>query len=401
MPKPSVAPTAALLYQAVLSPSVEQVLAAHGLRTVARRIKPSAPTLGSYIRELDGEVIFIAGDPGYAAAMLENLRPLFSLPLIVIADYPQPEWYRACAEADDLLFMDQRAHIDLRLNAIVRTALQSMRQKRHNVRYESASSRPDSYELSVSEPKAAAFYDQLRQSIINHTNHELRTPSMQLKSAVDKLAATWKPTDQQTGMWFDYVTKASHRLVDQVLRICELAEVATLRIEQFPAHEPITVAEQWFVLNGRKQDWERVHVEVVPQPAPSIYSDRNALGRVLRELIDNALKFDVSESPVEMLVEPHPDGIRYSVTDEGVGIRDADIPHIFESFFRTDVSNITNFSGIGNGLALVKSILDILNIDIDVQSELGKGSTFSFVVPITQAAFMTALAEPAQVTSGR
>lgn len=391
MRKSPVDPKVLVLHRTPLSASVDRLLTANGLHPVAIRLKPEAESLVRQIRDQDAEAIFIVGDIAYTSAMLESIRPLFSLPLIVLADRCDEECYIAFAEADDILFLDQHAHTGLRLRAIARSATQTVRGKQRNHNNSTVATKTDTHEFSVSQPKVTAFYDRLRQSIVMYTNHELRTPSMQLKSAVDKLSSAWNPTDPQSLIWLDYVTKSSNRLIDLVLEICDLAQVATLRVEPFPANEPITVAERSFVLTDRKTDWQRIHIDVVPHPVPMIYSDRNALGRVLRALLDNALKFDASGSPVALTIERYNDGVRYSVTDQGIGIRDADLPYIFESFYRSDVSNTTHSNGIGNGLAFVKSILDILNIEIEVQSELGKGSTFSFTVPLDQESFIAPL----------
>src|SRR5439155_25309372 len=110
-------------------------------------------------------------------------------------------------------------------------------------------------------------------------------------------------------------------------------------------------------------------------------TDRTLLYRILLNLGDNALKY--SDGPVLMRAGPEADGVRIDGVDRGPGIAPGDIPRIFEQFEQLDGSSSRVVGGVGLGLHLVSKAAQVLGGRIDVQSEVGTGSTFSVWLPRT------------------
>ena len=119
----------------------------------------------------------------------------------------------------------------------------------------------------------------------------------------------------------------------------------------------------------------------VPDSPVRIRHDPQRIGQVVTNLVGNALKFTPRGGTVEVSVRPHPDGAEVEVRDTGVGIDAAELPRIFERFYRGSRANEARGSGSGLGLAIVRSIVDMHAGQVRVESRLGIGSTFIVTLP--------------------
>ncbi|MGP1675205.1 MAG: HAMP domain-containing sensor histidine kinase [Candidatus Limnocylindrales bacterium] len=119
----------------------------------------------------------------------------------------------------------------------------------------------------------------------------------------------------------------------------------------------------------------------MPDAPIRIRHDPPRIGQVVANLVGNALKFTPRGGAVRVHVEPTDDGARIDVTDTGVGIDPAELPHIFERFYRGSRSNEARGSGSGLGLAIVRSIVDMHGGNIEVESGAEAGSRFTVLLP--------------------
>jgi signal transduction histidine kinase len=126
-----------------------------------------------------------------------------------------------------------------------------------------------------------------------------------------------------------------------------------------------------------------VTLRLEPAPAPiRLRHDPQRIGQVVTNLVGNAIKFTEPGGSVDVAVEPAPDGgARIVVSDTGVGIDPAELPRIFERFFRGSRANEARGSGSGLGLAIVHSIVDMHRGTVEVVSRLGSGTTFTVLLP--------------------
>jgi len=118
----------------------------------------------------------------------------------------------------------------------------------------------------------------------------------------------------------------------------------------------------------------------LPESPLRIRHDPQRIGQVVGNLVGNALKFTPRGGHVRVALRPHRDGALLEVADTGVGIDAAELPHIFERFYRGSSANEARGSGSGLGLAIVKSIVDMHAGRINVESRVGHGSTFSVIL---------------------
>jgi signal transduction histidine kinase len=114
---------------------------------------------------------------------------------------------------------------------------------------------------------------------------------------------------------------------------------------------------------------------------PPIHADVDKIKQVLLNLLNNALKYNDPNGSIIIKSWSDDERITISVQDTGLGIPKKDLPHIFEKFYRVQ-QTAKNISGTGLGLSICKRIIEGHNGNIHVESELGKGSTFIFDLPI-------------------
>ena len=100
---------------------------------------------------------------------------------------------------------------------------------------------------------------------------------------------------------------------------------------------------------------------------------------MLLDLIDNAAKYSAQDSLITLFLYPHKDGIAIDVKDEGIGIPESDLPHIFKRFYRGE--NSSEISGTGLGLSVVAQMISAMGGQVYVQSKAGEGSCFSIILP--------------------
>jgi two-component system phosphate regulon sensor histidine kinase PhoR len=110
---------------------------------------------------------------------------------------------------------------------------------------------------------------------------------------------------------------------------------------------------------------------------PPVFADQRALEQILYNLLDNAAKYTEPGGRIEVRAEARGGFVRLSVSDTGIGIPEADRARIFERFYRVDKARSRELGGTGLGLAIVRHLVEHLGGEIGVESEPGKGSTFT------------------------
>jgi len=127
----------------------------------------------------------------------------------------------------------------------------------------------------------------------------------------------------------------------------------------------------------------RIALEAAPEARETAFrADPARLGQILENLLSNAVKFSPEGSEVRLGLARTPEGLAWSVADAGPGIREEDLPHIFERFFRAP--SVRAVPGTGLGLSIVKHLALVLGGEVDVDSRPGKGSTFTFRHPLAE-----------------
>ena len=133
-----------------------------------------------------------------------------------------------------------------------------------------------------------------------------------------------------------------------------------------------------------RSDFDKKEIKLViniPEDFPTIISDESKIERVLANLLGNAFKFTPRRGSVTIDARTDNENLIFSVRDTGIGIANEFQAKIFEKFYQVDSSITRGYGGIGMGLAIAREIVQALGGQIRVESEEGKGATFTVTVP--------------------
>jgi signal transduction histidine kinase len=230
------------------------------------------------------------------------------------------------------------------------------------------------------EKQSSGGINLLRNSIVRNVAHELRTPLLQVKAAVGLLAEDMGDSTTLIGL----AQRATTRLEGVVQSITMLNELVNETYENraFEAVQLKEVVDS--AIRNLRRSWEhkdhvdRIKVQIPTRLSP-VWGEKHRLVIVMQLLIDNALKF--SEDEVEVSAKRVDKDVIISVRDSGIGIPNDKIQHIFDTFYQVDNSSTRPYGGMGIGLAIVRFILERHSTVIEVNTQVGKGSTFSFKLP--------------------
>lgn len=224
---------------------------------------------------------------------------------------------------------------------------------------------------------------QSQRELLANVSHELRTPLARIRVALDlaaegDAAAARDALSNITSDWGDL-----ERLVEDVLSAARL-DLGSSAMGALPLRQDdvdlAALAEAAATRYRIVYPKETLTLDLA-SPLPSIRGDGALLRRVLDNLLDNARKYSDPGTDVTLRISANPDGVHLSVADQGMGITQEDLPHIFTPFFRADRSRNRKTGGVGMGLALVRRIVAAHQGQVEAKSSVGKGSVFHVRLP--------------------
>jgi len=232
--------------------------------------------------------------------------------------------------------------------------------------------------------------DELKSRFLSNMSHEFRTPVNSI-IAISRLLLAHVDGDlsAEQEKQVRFISKAANDLSTLVNDLLDLAKVEAGKIEIYPSD--FTVEELFGALRGMLKPLlvsEKVSlIFETPEGIPSLYTDEAKISQILRNFISNALKFtEIGEIRVSANLNSSADAVCFSVTDTGIGIPKEQQEVIFQEFTQVPNPLQKNVKGTGLGLPLTKRLADLLGGRVAVESELGKGSSFHAVIPLTYAA---------------
>ena len=231
--------------------------------------------------------------------------------------------------------------------------------------------------------------EQLRRELIANVSHDLRTPLAVIRGYVETLIMKEGQIDEKTRQNYTSTIfnsiKKLERLVNELFELSRLeARQVKPDFEPFPISDLVQDVVQKYQLIAQEKG-----VQLAPQfesGSPIVNADISMIERVFQNLIDNALKFTPSGGAITIETEVEQGKAEIIVRDTGTGIPEEDIPYIFDRYYKvrnsTTKGSAPNKNGTGLGLAIVKKILEIHDSGIQLESALGKGTAFSFQLPL-------------------
>jgi two-component system, OmpR family, phosphate regulon sensor histidine kinase PhoR len=227
--------------------------------------------------------------------------------------------------------------------------------------------------------------ERLRQDFVANVSHELKTPLAVIQSNIEALQDGAAEDPAMRGPFLERVKLEADRLEELIQDLLKLAKIESGEqpLEIAPVALDAAIAECLERQATRAEAKSMRLFEVPPQDAPAgvaALADADAVGHILDNLVDNAIKYSPSGGKITVRWGAVDNRVFIEVEDTGHGIAEADLPRVFERFYRADRSR-QRTGGTGLGLAIVKHLVGAMNGQVTVASRLGIGSTFKIVLP--------------------
>ncbi|MCY7283523.1 MAG: HAMP domain-containing histidine kinase [Cyanobacteria bacterium CAN_BIN43] len=228
--------------------------------------------------------------------------------------------------------------------------------------------------------------EQRRRELVSDLTHELRTPLTVLKGYLEGLADGAIEPSPETYQRLSREIVRMQRLVNDLQELSKMeAGYLPINARSLDLTPLLSAVVQKFSDQLLAEDSPQILLDHPPN-MPLVLADPERVEQILVNLIGNALRYTPHGSitvQVRLPVKPETDKLWIAVIDTGSGIAAADLPHVFERFWRADRSRDRTSGGTGIGLAICRRLVELQNGSIEVASQVGQGSTFRFSLPIT------------------
>ncbi len=225
--------------------------------------------------------------------------------------------------------------------------------------------------------------DRLKTSFLQNISHEIRTPMNGIMGFLGLLRDP-DTTGEEKNLYFDIIEKSSQRMLSTINDIIDISKieagVVTLKKSSFFVDQ---IASD--VVNFFRPEVEKKKMRISLKIDNSVYnleikSDYEKIYATLTNLIKNSIKYSI-KGEINVSVRKETDCVVFSVQDTGIGIPKEKLDIIFERFIQAESESVRTYEGAGLGLSIVKAYVELLGGRIFVESELGRGSRFTFTIP--------------------
>jgi signal transduction histidine kinase len=225
--------------------------------------------------------------------------------------------------------------------------------------------------------------EMLRKNMVADVAHELRTPITHIRGQLEAIGDGLIKPDAHT---FSSIYEESiilTRLIDDLQELT-LAEAGKLKMARQAEDVPQLIDRIISNVRPIAEANGLLLSTALPDNLPFSDIDAQRIGQVLRILLDNAVAYTTEGGEIAVTARQINNFIEISVSDSGEGIPESDLPYIFERFYRADKSRTRTTGGQGLGLTIARRLVEAHGGKIEVQSELGKSSHFTFTIPVVQ-----------------
>jgi two-component system phosphate regulon sensor histidine kinase PhoR len=245
---------------------------------------------------------------------------------------------------------------------------------------------------NISEGCVLVFHDitelrrleKIRQDFVANVSHELRTPMSSIKGYAETLLHGALEDRINARDFINIIHQDSNRLANLIDDLLDISRIESGKMELVVmALELKPIIQR--IIGVLEQPAREKSLSITcdfPDVLPRVLTDDKRLSQVLLNLLDNAVKYTPAGGRIKIILSIKEKFIQVDIADTGIGIPAEDIPRIFERFYRVDKARSRELGGTGLGLSIVKNIVSAHGGEVWVDSEYGKGSTFSFTIPL-------------------
>ncbi len=224
----------------------------------------------------------------------------------------------------------------------------------------------------------------VRAELVSNVSHEMRTPLTSIKGFTETLIDGALSDPEQARRFIGIIDAEAERMARLIDDLLDLARIESGRS---PFRFRKTDLGRVVAATAEKLQPQLARTGLLltvdlPYALPLILADADRLAQVILNLVENSIKYTHRGGQITIRGETPPGAVCLSVTDNGVGIPAADLPRVFERFFRVDKTRARASGGTGLGLAIVKHIVEAHGGRVEVQSTVGVGSTFRLCLPM-------------------
>jgi two-component system sensor histidine kinase/response regulator len=225
--------------------------------------------------------------------------------------------------------------------------------------------------------------DRVKSGFMRKVAHELRAPLAAIRSFLTLILQGYTTPEKAK----ELQERAGERADDLLALIDDLLNLARLKDVKYVARTDTvsfdSVLQDVLGLHASEAEGKGLRLTVKVQPCPPILADPAHVKQLWTNLISNAIKYTPKGGQIWVRLSSDDGHIVGEVTDTGIGISKEDQVHLFEEFFRTEQAKEVAQHGTGLGLSIVKQIVEELGGDLTVESDIGRGATFTFRLPVT------------------
>jgi two-component system, OmpR family, phosphate regulon sensor histidine kinase PhoR len=225
--------------------------------------------------------------------------------------------------------------------------------------------------------------EKLRRDFVANVSHELKTPITSIKGFVETLRDGAMENLAEARRFLDIVARHADRLnaiIDDLLMLSRLEQNETAAIERHPCAAGDLLRTATEVCAPRAAE-RNIHLKVECSPEVRISVNPPLIEQALINLIGNAIKYSAEGQTVQIRARAEDDGVQLTVADRGIGIEARHHDRLWERFYRVDKGRSRQDGGTGLGLAIVKHIAQVHGGRVSMESEVGRGSTFTIHLP--------------------
>lgn len=220
--------------------------------------------------------------------------------------------------------------------------------------------------------------EELKTNFLSMMSHDLRTPIARIQGMTEVVLNDSTPLSKRQSEALENVQKSSQELLDFVSSILNLGRIESKELQlAMKSKDPNSLLNEILSKCDHLAKHKNIQIVAELEPLFSVRMDVDLIRQVFTNLIENAIKYSPENSRILVSSEESDDAVIIQVADQGMGIPEDELPHIFDKFYRSKNAKSSTIKGSGLGLYLAKYFVELHNGTISVDSRPGVGSTFT------------------------